>query len=422
MPQRKALVFLIAVLAVVSGFLTTAVPSFAASKEKVLFSFNGTDGAYPASSLIFDRAGNLYGTTFGGPDDMGAVVELVPGTNGKWSEKVPYGFCSVYRCADGFNPYAELIFDKAGNLYSTTVSGPLGGGDNFGVVFELLRGRNDKWAEKVLFHPTRYEDGVLSQAGLIFDAEGNLYGTASQGGAFGAGTVFQLVPSKNGRWTHKVLHSFGSGGDGSYPLAGLAIDKEGNLYGTTSDGGAHGSGCSGQGCGTVFKLTPGKDGRWTERVLHSFGHGNDGFFPPGGLILDSEGRLYGTTEFGGTALGAGTVFQLTAGTKGKWIETVLHTFHGKDGIAPRAGLIFDAAGNLYSTTEYGGASNQGVVFELSPGTNGKRTLKVLHSFKNDGKDGYIALGGLILDEGGNLYGMTYFGGAHNMGTVFEIIP
>jgi uncharacterized repeat protein (TIGR03803 family) len=280
--------------------------------------------------------------------------------------------------------------------------------------------------EKVLhsFNPNRKE-GAYPAAGLVLDEAGNLYGTAYQGSL--AGTVFQLAPGKNGKWTTKVLHSFGYGKDGSYPLAGLIFDAAGSLYGTTSDGGAYGSGCSGQGCGTVFKLTPGANGKWTEKVLHSFGHGKDGFFPHAGLIFDAAGNLYGTTTYGG-AFGPGTVFQLTPGANDKWTEKILHSFNRRDGIAPRASLIFDAAGNLYGTTENGGADNQGVAFELSRPTNGEWTVKVLHSFNKNGRDGYEPLGDLVLDGAGNLFGMTYWGGSSGCdgdggcGTVFEITP
>jgi uncharacterized repeat protein (TIGR03803 family) len=429
MPSKKVPNLFLAAFALFFGFLATAVPAFAASKEQILHNFGGgTDGAYPAAGPIFDKAGNLYGTTSLGEDGAGdgAVVQLVPGTDGKWLEKVLYRFCSIFRCADGANPYAGLIFDGAGNLYGTTEYGPFGGANNFGVVFELSHGTHGRWTEKALDRLNGWK-GKSPQAGMIFDAAGNLYGTAYEGGVpscnapSGCGTVFQLIPNKNGTWTTTVVHRFGRGKDGSYPLAPLILDTVGNLYGTTSDGGAFGSGCSGQGCGTVFELTPGANGKWTETVLHSFGHGKDGFFPLAGLISDVAGNLYGTTTYGGS-FGPGTVFQLTPGANGKWTEKILHSFNRKDGIAPRAGLIFDAAGNLYGTTEYGGANNRGVVFELSPEKNSKWTVKVLHSFNNDGRDGYSPLGALALGPAGTLFGMTYWGGTHNAGTVFEITP
>jgi uncharacterized repeat protein (TIGR03803 family) len=160
-------------------------------------------------------------------------------------------------------------------------------------------------------------DGVEPKAGLIFDATGNLYGITASGGAqLSYGTVFRLRPSKNGSWKEKVLHSFGKGNDGSIPLAGLIFGSDGHLYGTTSQGGAYSSACI-YGCGTVFQLKPGKNGEWKEEVLHRFGDGKDGKFPLASLILDAAGKLFGTTQVGGaygsrcSSTSRGTVFEVT---------------------------------------------------------------------------------------------------------------
>ena len=217
----------------------------------------------------------------------------------------------------------------------------------------------------------------------------------------------------------KVLHSFcydsSTCFDAAYPYAGLILDSDGNLYGTTTNGGSYDG-------GAVFELSPGPLGKWREKLLHSFGNGKDGYIPFAGLVFDSSGNLYSTT--GGRVKGesSGTVFELSPNSDGKWTERVLHSFNGNDGANPAAGLILVTGGNLYGTTQNGGTYSDGTVFELSPGTNGKWTERVLHSFSNNGKDGTNPEGGVIVDSSGNLYGTTRSGGAHGSGTVFEITP
>src|ERR1019366_6634594 len=205
------------------------------------------------------------------------------------------------------------------------------------------------WAaaqEQVLHSFGNGTDGNDPLGGLIFDASGNLYGTTLGGGTYGGGTVFELTPAGGGSWTETVLHNFDSNGtDGFTPYAGLIFDSAGNLYGTTRWGGTYGG-------GTVFELTTAAGGGWTEQVLHSFDHNyTDGYYPQAGLIFDAAGNLYGTTSQGGTYVYWGTVFELTPAAGGDWTETVLHNFNqnGTDGYYPEAGLIFDAAGNLYGT-------------------------------------------------------------------------
>jgi uncharacterized repeat protein (TIGR03803 family) len=394
-------------------------------REKVLLNFNGTDGDKPIASLIFDAAGNLYGTTNeGGTHGYGTVFELTPIVGGGWTETVLYNFCSQTNCTDGEFPPASLIFDAAGNLYGTTNEGGTHGG---GTVFELTPIVGGGWTETVLYNfcsQTNCTDGEFPLAGLIFDAAGDLYGTTWEGGAYGVGTVFELTPTAGGGWTEQVLHSF-NGGDGSYPyLGGLIFDAAGNLYGTTLWGGAYPS------VGTVFELTPTAGGGWTEQVLHSF-NGADGFNPEDSLVFDAAGNLYGTTYEGG-GYGYGTVFELTPTAGGGWTEQVLHSFdnNGTDGFYPEASLIFDAAGNLYGTTQAGGTSTCdggcGTVFELRPTVGGGWTEQVLHSFGSGG-DGAFPLAGLIFDRVGNLYGTTGGGGANqcagsSCGTVFELTP
>jgi uncharacterized repeat protein (TIGR03803 family) len=391
--------------------------TWAAAQEKVLYNFgNGTDGVAPQAGLVMDAAGNLYGTTYnGGTYNYGTVFELTPAAGGGWTEMVLHNFNNDG--VDGAYPQAGLIFDAAGNLYGTTHSGGTHNAscsNDCGTVFELTPSAGGTWTEKVLydFYSIR-TDGAFPASSLIFDGAGNLYGTTIFGGASGAGngTVFELTPAAGGGWTERVLYSFGA--DGIWPYAGLIFDAAGNLYGTTSFGGT-------VGWGTVFELTPAAGGGWTEQVLHNFLGYSDGETPYAGLIIDAVGNLYGTTSSGGT-YGMGTVFELSPTAGGGWTEQVLHTFNFTDGNAPYAGLIFDVAGNLYGTTGGGSSYGDGTVFELTPTAGGGWTEKVVHSFGN-GTDGIFPRADLIMDAAGNLYGTTNYGGTNNYGTAFEFTP
>lgn len=340
------------------------------------------------------------------------------------TEKVLYSFTgAVTNGPDGANPGANLLRDGSGNLFGTT---QFGGTSGNGTVFELVNS-NGSYTEKVLysFRGATANDGVLPLAGLVMDSSGNLFGTTSTGGASQAGIVFELV-SLNGSYVERVLHSFvgGLSGDGQGPQAGLVMDSNGNLFGTTVVGGDSGD-------GTVFELVN-SSGSYTESVLYSFKAGNDGGLPYADLIMDSSGNLYGTTSLGG-AFNIGTVFELV-NSSGNYTESVLYSFKGgnDDGRGPIVGLIRDAAGNLFGTTQFGGASTScgtklgcGVVFELAF-SNGSYTETVLHTFTGlSGNDGGTPLG-LIMDSSGNLYGVTEVGGTSNTcvdgcGTVFELV-
>ena len=300
-----------------------------------------------------------------------------------WQARVLHDFDG----SDGFSPQSGLIFDAAGNLYGTA---SLGGTYGCGTVFELSSMPGGGWTEKVLysFNCISGSDGFSPLAGLVFDAAGNLYGTTIGGGTYDYGTVFELSPMPGGGWTETVLYSFGNGTDGAYPAYGaLIFDAAGNLDGTTSSGGTHN--CQGNGgCGTVFQLSPTTGGGWSETVLYNFGNGTDGYSPEAGLVLDAAGNLFGTTAYGGANgcavaqySGCGTVFELAPVAGGGWTETVVHNFgSGTDGVTPIAGLTFDPAGNLYGTTEVGGPSNVGTVFQLSPTAGGGWSETVIHSF------------------------------------------
>jgi len=268
-------------------------------------------------------------------------------------------------------------------------------------------------------------EGADPEAGLTPDRAGNFYGTTA--GGSGGGTVFKLVHSGSA-WTLVPLYSFSVGYDGLSPLAPVTIGPDGTLYGTTLGGGYSGGNyCSNGGCGVVFNLKPGPRAPvsalapWTQTVLRAFtGPPYDGDQPVSGpLIFDQAGNLYGTTQFGGPAIG-GVVFELTP-ANGGWTETILYNFtYGATGGEPQAGVVMDSAGNLYGTTSRGGPIDAGIVYQLSPTANGW-TETVLHVFTG-GNDGSEALGGLVMDRAGNLYGATAFGGLGNGGVVYELSP
>jgi uncharacterized repeat protein (TIGR03803 family) len=359
-----------AVLMIIIAILTLVPGAWAQSKYKMLYKFTGgKDGENP-DALIFDQAGNLYGTTDrGGAHGLGTVFQLVPNADGNWRESVLYSFCSRTNCGDGAQPAAGVVFDLAGNLYGTTSGG--GGAHGGGTVFKLAPNADGSWRESVLHSfcsRTNCGDGAFPPASLIFDPAGSLYGTTWRGGALDQGTVFKLTRNADGSWRESVLHSFCSRtncGDGTGPEAGLVFDPAGNLYGTTSSGGALDQ-------GTVFKLTRNADGSWRESVLHSFcsrTNCGDGAQPVADLVFDPAGNLYGTTFAGGDqgcyqGGGCGVVFKLTPNSNGGWKEAVLHTFADHPGASPFAGLILDPAGNLYGTSF--GFTTFGSVFEITP--------------------------------------------------------
>jgi uncharacterized repeat protein (TIGR03803 family) len=389
-----------ALVLVAATFALTASAS-ATSHEKVLTAFDPSRGTYPSAELVFDGAGNLYGTTtYGGTHSLGTVFELQPLSGGGWKTIVLHNFSGG---KDGRNPYSPLIFDGAGNLYGTTYQG--GNSCSCGTVFELSP-TNGYWKERVIYSFVRGSDGANPKGGLVFDSAGDLYGaTAEGGGNADAGTIFELTPN-NGNWTETVLYSFANPDkDGRSPTSTLIFDGSGNLYGTTSSGGAgtHGN---------VFELSPGSGG-WTEKVLQNFWTGS----PYAGLVFDNAGNLYGTTLNGG-GYGFGVVFELTL-SNGSWTNKLIHQFtNGVDGGSPSDRLLF-AGGNLYGTTSGGGVAKNGVVFELKPALSGKWTETVLHAFTGLW-DGGNPTAGVIHDVAGNLYGTTIFGGHPGQGVVFEI--
>jgi hypothetical protein len=376
------------------------------------------------------------------------LLALAPFSSAEWNEKVLYSFQGG---TDGAFPAGGVVFDKQGNLYGATQQG---GGTNCspmaacGTVYQLVppAKQGAPWTENVLhiFQGKQHNDGEFPSGGVIADALGNIYGTSSYGGTGdcnllgikgGCGTVFELSPpqTKGGQWTYAILYSFKGGKDGYLPFGDLVFDGAGNLYGATYFGGGNGTTCNPyyQYCGTVFELSPPKTkgGAWTEKVLHSFAGGTDGANPNGGLVLDSKGAVYGTTFSGGNqnckyvgVIGCGTAFRLQppAQKGGAWVEKRLHVFTGgDDGGQPNGGLIFDARGSLYGTAGGGNPSGGGIAFQLATSNGGQWKETVMHWFSNNGPGGFTA--GLLFDPSGNLYGPTAEG-AKFRGTVVRLKP
>jgi uncharacterized repeat protein (TIGR03803 family) len=351
-----------------------------------------------------------------------------------------YNFCPGSTCTDGLNPFAGLVMDSTGNLYGTTFEGGATAATSppgFGEVFKLAPNATSPTAYSFTGNP----GGSGPFAGLIRDGSGNLYGTTSFGGQYGAGAVFKLA--LNGT-SPTVLYSFTGGSDGANPSASLIMDGSGNLYGTAEAGGNI-SACSNNtlispGCGTVFVLKL-NGTSFTFTSLHSFSGGADGANPTAGLIIDTNGNLYGTTTAGGNTStgcantlntpGCGTVFRLK--TDGSSFA-VLYSFNGGvDAANPGAALTTDGPGNLYGTAVNGGSNNAGAVFRLTPNTNPPWPEAVLYSFCSQSSsqactDGANPLASLIIDAMGNLFGTTFNGGTGNsqqrfgVGTMFQLTP
>jgi uncharacterized repeat protein (TIGR03803 family) len=378
--------------------------------------------AFTESNVILDSAGNLYGTTQGGGTSQncknfgcGTVFAASPVSGGGWTSKVIYNFTGG---TDGEAPAAGLALDSAGNLYGTTQNG--GGSadcpNGCGTIFELSPNGDGTWTETILHKFTGKNDGSYPLASLIIDPAGNLYGTASDGGAaVGGGVVFKLY-NAGGRWKEAVLHNF-VGTDGQFPSSALLRDAAGNLYGTTTGGGAHSD-------GVVFRLAP-VSGGWKFSQLHDFTGAADGNQPVGDLAIDSAGRIYGATLLGGYKTdggpGYGVVYRL-ANAKGVWRQVVLYTFMGAiDGSNPSAGVAFDLRGNLYGTTEgtYTNCTTNGCgqVFQLTR-TAGTWNLGNVYPIPS----GLTSLGGLTRDAHGNCFftasDFHYFA----YGDVYELTP
>jgi len=413
-PCRRVRRFALAIV----GALTLLATALEAQTFTVLHNFTGgPDGAYPYAGLTIDAAGNLYGTTTAGGNTQGGCSPSGCGTVFKLKQAgagwVLTPLFTLGGGPEGFESQARVVFGPNGTLYGTTT---MGGYEDSGLVFNLTPPASAchsvvcPWSEHVIYEFTGRNglgDGANPEYGdLAFDSAGNIYGTTSGGGAEAFGTVFQLSPSGGG-WTENILYSFNGPPDGAAPFSGVIFDASSNLYGTTSGGGSiqH---CGFAGCGSVYELTHSGSG-WTDNVLYTFEDGIDGAQPYGGVIFGPSGGLYSTTSEGGANDG-GTVFQLSD-VGGNWQLTTVRSFMDVGG--PYAGMVMDAAGNLYGTT-------LSSVYELTP-SGGGWSFSSLHVF-NTGSDGNAVYGVVALDSNGNLYGTASSGGAYGYGTVWEITP
>jgi uncharacterized repeat protein (TIGR03803 family) len=398
-------------LAMLSALLFVAAPPAQAQVETMLYSFPESYDCCggPAASLITDGSGNFYGTTQGsGTYGNGSVFAVSP--NGSEYEYNLYSFCpSAPTCTDGSDPvYSGVIRDTSGNLYGTTA---FGGANGCGVVYELSpSGVN--WTEKVLFSfppapATGNDNNCTPLYGVIMDKAGNLYGTTSYGvvsqtGTTGhGGAVFELSQSA-GVWTEKILYSYPYGS-----FSGVTMDAAGNLYGIGGDGNS---------VAYLVELSPNGKGGWSETTIYAFNDYKDGSTPESTPVLDAAGNIYGSTS-GGGADHSGVVYEVVKG-QGTWTYHVLYSFNGTTGGgSPFGGVILNSAGDIFGTTQYGGTNSDGTVYALgriSPGVYGE---KVLVNF--DGANGNNSLAGLLL-YGGSLYGTTEQGGAYSAGSVFQV--
>jgi uncharacterized repeat protein (TIGR03803 family) len=420
-------------LAVAIVFVLTVVASPAAQAQTfhVIHTFTGkTDGGWPRAGVTIDNSGNLYGTTYTyGAKGWGTIYRMKRTTSGGWTFNTLYTFTNG---KDGAFPAGRVIVGPNGTLYGTT-QGSGYGSSPYGTVFNLKPPATCTvsfcpWKITTLYAFKGQPDcnaQTNSFGDLVFDNAGNIYGTTYKGGADNEGCVYKIASVGNS-YDYQLIKSFAGGGtDGRYPYPGVIVDKAGNLYGTTAQGGPNDS-------GTVYQLLP-SGGGYTEHILYSFMGGADGSNPFGGLILrpcppevcdPPIEVLYGSTEDGGAG-GAGTAFSLTPAGNGNWSYAPLYSFAGGSFCGPYGNLASDVAGNLYGD-EYCGTT-YGQIFMLSPlrppPTPWRYTL--LHDFTG-GSDGAYPIGNVTFDASGHLYG-TASQGANGTcqggcGVVWETTP
>ena len=376
-----------------------------------------TDG-FPSGAFLLDSQGHLFFASDAGGENTdcsgygcGAVFELSKGY-GHWKESTLYAFSPFN--GNSPTPAGPLIMDTSGNIYGTQSHG----GDpscDCGAVYQLTQSAG-VWSQNLLYSFTGgVNDGMYPASGLVRDSAGNLYGSTSNGGLNNNGTIFELSPNADGTWSYSIIHNFSYGvngsSDGSEPYGPLTMDSLGNLYGTTLQGGLWSY-------GTAFRLSF-SSGTSTEAILFNFTL-DYSFAPnPVGVVPDAAGNLYGTTQSGG-AYGLGTIYKLTPAI-GFWNRTILHTFTGSgDGANPLGGLAIDATGALYGASIQGGSFGYGNVYKFSH-VSGRWNQTLLHEFTN-GTDGREPVLGLVLDWKGNVYGLANGGGAYGNGVAFEIMP
>jgi uncharacterized repeat protein (TIGR03803 family) len=389
--------------------------------ETVLYEFKGSpDGYAPVGGLISDQKGNLFGVTSqGGAHALGTVFELSPNGAGGWNETVLYSFTGG---ADGQYPGAALIWDGQGNLYGTTFGGGYGCAPKCGSVFELSPGANG-WTLTALHTFTGGKDGGTVGGGVVMDSAGNLYGTTAGFGPKGSGTVFRLSNSGSA-WTLTTLHGFELGTEGEDPGGSLVLASDGAIYGTTEYGGTP---IGNEAYGVFYKLSLNAKRKWIEKVLYSFKGAGDGGNPPFGLVADEQGNLYGISP--GLPRLRGCVFQFALQSTNNWKKKNVYAFpfpkYGDPDI-PNGPVSFDQSGNAYGVTYGGGSAGVGAVYKLARQQGTPWPETTLYTFAR-GSDGERPEGQLLRDGSGNLFGVTQEGGGtgcggNGCGTVFEITP
>ncbi len=401
------------------------------------FSFESASGFDPAAGLTIDAGGNLYGTTLLGghsqtqycPQDGCGTVFKLTYKDGAWLLSTLYSFGGG---PDGSRPAARVIFGPDGSLYGTTEGSQASctAAGDCGTIYRIMpplnpcRSVSCPWTKTVLYRFSGGSDGSFPGYGdLALDPEGNIYGTTEAGGAYGNGTVFELT-HLGGAWAEGVLYSF-SGSDGSTPVGGVIFDRAGNIYGTTAYGGPGYHPPQYDGAGVIFKLVPAMHG-WSETTLFSFHDDSRGALPYSSLMLDAAGNFYGTTGAGGQSYcyqesemygGCGTVFELDV------YPQPLYSFPGnfQFGVpaGPQAPVVEDAVGNLYGTYYGDCLTDFGGVYKL---TADSRDYVALYVFTG-GSDGDCPISNVTLDRSGNLYGTATSGGSPGGGgVVWEIVP
>ena len=416
---------LLIVIALVSTYWfdpqTVVAQRTASARFSVIHTFTGgKDGSYPYAGLAIDGNGNLYGTTNQGGSEKGScppandgcgnVFQMSRSKSG-WTLRPLYLFLGGN---DGQGPYGRVAIGADGKLYGTTIEGgnqtcPSG----CGTVFSLMpstgcQSGSCAWSESVLYRFQGNSDGFYPTGDLALDSSGNVYGTTTQGGADGPGTIYELNSSK-GKWSESILYSFTGQDDGANPYSGVTLGAAGKMYSSTLTGGINNG-------GSAVELTL-SNGVWTETTLHDFYPSNKGVFPQAGLVLEKSGKLIGATAAGGPNNG-GTVYELSP-SNGDWRLSTLYNLTGSGEPGPWAKLTMDASGNLYGTTQgYPPVGDWGTVFKLAH-TGGRWERTVLHRFTG-GEDGGVPYSTVVFDSAGNLYGTTNLGGASKLGVVFEI--
>jgi uncharacterized repeat protein (TIGR03803 family) len=323
----------------------------------VLYSFTGgADGGEPYKGVSLDRAGNLYGTAVTGGSGSceggcGVVYKLTK-SGGTWTQTVIHAFTGG---DDGSGPGARVTVDRSGDVYGMA---PTGGANGLGTIYKIHQRPHGTPTFNVIHTFTGGADGSTGSAGRMILRHGRLFGAATTGGMYGSGIIFELTPTDVGEWDLRPVYSFRGQPDGSFPYGAILFDGSGNVYGTTYYGGTNG-------IGAVYKLSTRPTGEWGEEIIYSFQDGTDGNSPISNLVFDAAGNLYGTTSEGGA--GSGVIFKLSPVGGGQWIESVVHSFQGPpDGSFAYNGMVVDRFGNFYGATVHGGMNDDGSVYKFTP--------------------------------------------------------